>query len=312
MSKKLKINAEVGEIVTVGNSGVQFCWNGYAWIRVKPTVEGIQFFTGEFPPDGTGTAAITKGSTWYNTENASTYVYMELADGIFGWVVNATPGPAGEKGESGNSIEKLTEDEIFSSTPEIGDLVYNTTVNQLVIYNGTEWKSVTQGDTVGESWTNIYAPGIYRRLYSGYSSDNPNYFNGKIEIATVLQETYIRENDYNGDYFSMDWVGYFRPSTSDDYTFYLNSDDGSMMWIGDSAINSYNVNNMLVDNRGIHPNIDKSGTIFLEKNVFYPIRVQFTEYNGGDSFYFSYETPTTERTQDLTGLIYHKIETKGL
>jgi len=146
MSKKLKKNAEIGEIVTVGNSNIQFYWNGFAWAKVKPTVEGMQFFTGEFPPEGSGTSSIVRGSTWYNTENASTYIYMELENNTFGWVINGSPGPEGAQGVAGSSIQKLSDNEILTLLPEAGDIVYDITNNTLIMYNGSAWISITNNN----------------------------------------------------------------------------------------------------------------------------------------------------------------------
>jgi hypothetical protein len=110
--------------------------------------------------------------------------------------------------------------------------------------------------------------------------------------------------------YSVQWLGYFTPQTSETYTFYLDADDLSMLWIGDSAINDYYTpqgfaKNVLVDD-GINagsPDRERSGSIFLTAGVAYPLRIQFSQDAGTSHFTASFSTDTITKTSDFTGLI---------
>jgi len=84
-----------------------------------------------------------------------------------------------------------------------------------------------------------------------------------------------------GDWFALKYEGYIRIRKRGKYTFYLNSDDGSKLWIGETLI---------VTNDGIHGPREESGEIFLDTG-FYPIGVAYFEGNGGNELTVSYKGP---------------------
>ncbi len=50
--------------------------------------------------------------------------------------------------------------------------------------------------------------------------------------ATSVQTTTISEPSSNdGSNFSVQWLGYFLPSTTETYTFFTSSDDASYVWV---------------------------------------------------------------------------------
>src|SRR5262245_51815977 len=61
--------------------------------------------------------------------------------------------------------------------------------------------------------------------------------------------------------FSARWFGYLAVPEAGDYTFALTSDDGSRLWID---------GHLVVDNRGRHAAITKTGTVHLE-NGSHPV-----------------------------------------
>nr|MBI5455482.1 hypothetical protein [Candidatus Levybacteria bacterium] len=74
---------------------------------------------------------------------------------------------------------------------------------------------------------------------------------------------------FPNDNFSVRWTGYVIPKTSENYTFYIRSDDGVRMW----------VNNILVINKWKdHAIKEDNGSIFLNANQKYPITVEYYEH----------------------------------
>lgn len=71
------------------------------------------------------------------------------------------------------------------------------------------------------------------------------------------------------DQFSVLWEGVLAPPSTDTYTFYLRSDDGSRMYLNDELI---------VDNWGNHGVVEKSGgPKELREDAAYTIRVEYYE-----------------------------------
>ena len=169
-------------------------------------------------------------------------------------------------------------------------------------------------------WTNRnpYLAGLYKTTYSGYFADNVSFFATATPAsvggnpATSVQTTSIFEPATDdGSNFSCQWLGYFKPTTTETYTFYTSSDDASYMWIGTNAQTGFTTGNSTVNNGGLHGNLEKFGSIALTAGVYYPIRIQMGELNGGDVMTFNYSTPTITKTTTVTGLVFYNTATNG-
>ena len=169
-------------------------------------------------------------------------------------------------------------------------------------------------------WTNRnpYLAGLYKTTYAGYFSDNVSFFATAVPTtygtnpATSVQTTSITEaGSGDGDYFSCQWLGYFKPTTTETYTFYTNSDDASYVWVGSNAQTGFTTANTTVNNGGAHGPVETSGSIALTAGVYYPIRIQFGEAGVGDVMTFNYSTPTITKTTNVTGLVFYNTSTNG-
>jgi hypothetical protein len=176
------------------------------------------------------------------------------------------------------------------------------------------------GLVVGRPWTTASgdAAGLFKTTYAGYAEDNVNFFATATPTtfganpATSVQTTEIFEpNSEDGELFSVQWLGYFKPTTTETHTFYLNSDDGSYLWIGATAVTGFTTGNALINNGGAHAPVEVSGSIALTAGQYYPVRIQFGEGGGGDVLQFSYETPTIAKTTDVTGKVFYNTATNG-
>lgn len=163
-----------------------------------------------------------------------------------------------------------------------------------------------------------YAAGLYKTTYSGYFADNVNFFTTATvqafgaNPATSVQTTIIEEpGTGDGEQFSCQWLGYFKPSTTETYTFYTSSDDASYVWVGGVAQSGYTTTNAIVQNGGLHGTTEKFGTINLTAGVYYPIRIQFGENQVGDIMTFNYSTPSLPKTTDVTGLVFYNTTTNN-
>ncbi len=75
------------------------------------------------------------------------------------------------------------------------------------------------------------------------------------------------------------YEGYFLAQASDLYTFYLESDDGSRMFIG---------SNVFIENDGLHGMIERANRIGLQPG-YHKFRVEFFENGGGAGLIFRYQ-----------------------
>lgn len=160
--------------------------------------------------------------------------------------------------------------------------------------------------------TIVYSAGLYRTTYSGYFADSVSFFATATATATLVQTTVIEEPvTDDGSNFSMQWLGYFLPTTTETYTLFLSSDDASYLWIGSNAISGFTTANATVDNGGLHGNEERSGTAALTAGVYYPIRIQYGEQSGGDVMSFNHSTATIGKTTNVTGKVFYNPATNG-
>jgi hypothetical protein len=193
----------------------------------------------------------------------------------------------------------------FSNTNGTGNLalVNNTNSGNIVM-------SVTS--------SNQYNAGLYKTTYAGYHNENPAFFATATpatygtNLSTSIQTTIIQEpSSDDGSNFSCQWLGYFKPTTTETYTLYISSDDGSYLWIGANALSGFTTANTTINNGGAHGPVEVSTTISLTAGTYYPIRMQFGEIGGGDVFSFNYSTSTITKTTNVTGLVFHNPATNG-
>lgn len=178
-----------------------------------------------------------------------------------------------------------------------------TTLNNLIINNGVTF-------TNNISQPAATAAGLYRTIYSGYFADNVDFFATASVTGSGVNTSPISLGT-TGDNFSIQWLGYFVPSTTETYTFFTSSDDASYLWIGPMAIIGFTTLNATVNNGGLHGVLEKSGTVNLTQNVWYPIRIQMGESGGAEAMTVNYSTPTITKTTDLTNRIFYNTATNG-
>jgi len=175
----------------------------------------------------------------------------------------------------------------------------------------TSRTTATQIFYIGRGF-NPYVAGLFRTKYSGYFNDVVSWFATATATSTVVQTTVIEDpNTDDGDLFSEQWLGYFVPSTTETYTFYLSSDDASYLWIGSNAVAGFSTANATVNNGGLHGAVETSGTASLTAGVYYPIRIQYGENTGGDYLTFNYSTATITKTTNVSGKVFYHPATRG-
>ena len=212
--------------------------------------------------------------------------------------------------------------EAISPTPSLTPTVtpsVTLTPTMSVTPTPTPTPTITMSLTPTPSPTSSFSAGIFKTTYAGYHNENPAFFATATPTAfgsnpaTSVQTTSITEPSIgdDGSNFSCQWLGYFKATTTETYTFFLSSDDGSYLWIGANALSGFTTANSNINNGGAHGPLEVSSTFSLTAGVFYPIRIQFGEIGGGDVMTFSYSSPTITKTTNVTGLVFYNPSTNG-
>jgi hypothetical protein len=173
---------------------------------------------------------------------------------------------------------------------------------------GADDNANTGGLVLGRPWVELSA-GLYRRTYSGYFNDVVTWFATATQTAAVADSTLAVGSTPTTT--SIQWLGYFVPGTTETYTFFINSDDASYLWIGANAIAGFTTGNALINNGGSHAATELSATIALTAGVRYAIRIQTGNGGGPGSHATSFSTPTIAKTQTFTGRVFYNPVTNG-
>ena len=154
--------------------------------------------------------------------------------------------------------------------------------------------------------------GLYRTTYTGYFADNPAFFATATVSSAAVNLSPIGDGDPGFEPFSVQLLGYFKPTTTETHTFFLNSDDASFMWLGATAETGFTTANAFINNGGVHGSEEVSASIALTAGVYYPIRIQMGDQSGGDVLELKYSTPTIVKTNNVAGKIFYSSATNGL
>ena len=188
---------------------------------------------------------------------------------------------------------------------------FNNPLNNLVFTQSTG--TVDLGGDVNISPSGL----LCEAFYSGYFSDNINFFYNKIPNTTIKFTSNLN-NFQIPDYSSYRISGYFYAKNTGNYYFKTNSDDSSIVYLDnsltytinnfinkiqtDSGNSGFTSNNLIVNNSGAHGSQDIiSSAIYLTAGNYYPILIYYGQFNEGRNFSFYYKEPNEDFTNyDLT------------
>jgi hypothetical protein len=191
------------------------------------------------------------------------------------------------------------------------------------------------GLLVGRPWSSFVsavdassltlAAGVYERTYNDYFGqlgsgpfdDQPTYtttiVNGGATITAQSAKTSISRLGTVAESTSYTAYGYFLAPATGQFTFYINSDDASYLFMGDGAdiANNIDLDNATVDNGGRHAATERSGTFNLVSGEYYKVFAVFGNDTGPGTAVFSYEGPSIAKTSDFTGRLFYNTATNG-
>ena len=208
-----------------------------------------------------------------------------------------------------------------TTTPiTISGLANSTTYTVTVISYNLFGKSIA---STSVSFTTLvpYTNGLQWWRYAGYANDVVTYTDtatlqalsgktssgsGSVDFTDIGTATQQNQPVNGAEQYTVLWLGYFfTGNNSGTFTFYTTSDDCSYLWIGAVAVSGYTTTNCVVNNAGAHGMNQRSGTISLSANTYYPIRILFGEAGGGDNIYVWFNLPgSSTNIYNGTGYYY--------
>ena len=216
--------------------------------------------------------------------------------------------------DSGSSVFALSGGGLEASKCYIGNDLDKVNSNVTSVDSIVSWESPTNLTSIyarlnyaGQLTINGFKQGnssnikegLLYKVVNGYMNDDPNFFVKNQASTTGIVSDLTNITTSTGGYLnnkstkvSVEWVGYFKPNITGKWLFSLRTDNCSFMWLGDSAKSNYSVNNTFINNKGLHAPVEKTASMSLIKDVYYPIRIQFGQNMGGTRFTLTFSSPS--------------------
>ncbi len=136
-------------------------------------------------------------------------------------------------------------------------------------------------------------PGLNFRYYEGVWNFLPN-FSLIVPKSTGMLPAIAIPGGNSGENFAVEYEGYVKVPAEGAYTFFVNSDDGSSLYID---------GRLVVSNDGLHAPTERSGRVFLSEG-YHRIKVSFFQRGGGMTFGAYIEGPGIPREEIPAGMLF--------
>jgi alpha-L-fucosidase len=138
-------------------------------------------------------------------------------------------------------------------------------------------------------------PGLAVAYYGGAWSDLPDFATLKPKSRTIQQAIDLSAHP-GEERFGLEFGGWVQVPRDGVYAFFIESDDGSRLWIGETLV---------VDNDGSHGMAEKRGLIALAAGR-HPIRVAYFNGTGDSGLKVSFEGPGLAKQVIPASALAHK------
>jgi hexosaminidase len=137
-------------------------------------------------------------------------------------------------------------------------------------------------------------PGVRCRYYEGEWFNLPNFDTLTVQTDQVIERVMIPDFAQDEDY-GLVITGYVKVPEDGLYDIYINSDDGSALYIGDE---------LLADNDGVHGPQEIGGGVALAAGL-HPFTVLMFQRKGGEFLELSIEGPGLEKQPVSADMLFH-------
>ncbi len=149
-----------------------------------------------------------------------------------------------------------------------------------------EWKNALKGSST--------KPGIAYRYFEPTGKIDLSSINNN-PTSTGIADIISNNKKQRTDKFAFEFTGYIKVEKDGIYTFFTDSDDGSMLYIDDEEI---------VNNDGDHGSVEKSGKAALKKG-YHKIKVLYFDSGGGNSLKISMQPEDKKKEVIPAALLFH-------
>ncbi len=165
------------------------------------------------------------------------------------------------------------------------DLYFLRSAETVVDAKAYTWKSAVRATA---------KPGIAYKYFEPTGKTNLNSITGT-PGTTGTTDIISNKQKRRTDKFAFEFTGYIRIDSDGIYSFFTESDDGSMLYIDDEEI---------VNNDGDHGTVEKSGKAALKKG-FHKIKVLYFDSGGGNSLKVSMQKEGGIKMEIPKELLFH-------
>jgi len=169
--------------------------------------------------------------------------------------------------------------------------------------------SATDADSIIQPRTEVFSSlaGLKQELFNGYYNDNPNWFVNKSPKSSS-QVTSI-SGVSTSPYHSRRYYGYFTAPSSASFNFQTDSDDSSVVYIGDASQTVDNLfkevernrnSKLVVNNRGWHGNAGATGSKTLVSGSVYPVIIYYGNAPSNSNLTFRWRVSAGSYSSDLS------------
>lgn len=127
----------------------------------------------------------------------------------------------------------------------------------------------------------------FRRIVEEIESAEPK--------TSGIAPSFTLDLPHRGDGFGFQFAGLLRIEQPGEYRFWLRSDDGSALWIGEKLV---------IDNDGVHSPVEKDGALHLDPGE-HPVRVVYYELGGGEDLRLEWQGPGIDRADVPPNVLFH-------
>ena len=166
------------------------------------------------------------------------------------------------------------------------NLLWNTTYSITV-----KARDVSGNISAPSNQINVYIPpnGLIVKAFAGAWNQLPDFSTLPVQLQRTVSNVSISSVGIpsSQENFGLLFEGFLNITTPGAYTFRLNSDEGSKLWLQEYDANAV----PLVNNDGLHTAQNADGTITLAAGL-YPISLAYFDRTGTHSLTLSWSTPT--------------------
>ena len=176
-----------------------------------------------------------------------------------------------------------------------------STVKAVSFVNGYLPSSTATEKAIAYKWmsavkVNGTEPGIAYKYYEASDVMGVAGIETFAPVKSGITGIFSTSEKQRREKFAFTFAGYIKIDKDAVYTFATNSDDGSKLFIDDAEI---------VDNDGLHGNIEKGGRAALKKG-WHAIRVSYFDNGGGNDLKVLVQLPGEEKKEIPATMLFHK------